>query len=509
MLRCRRCRKLVIDSTCLEMVDETISSAAVCNIWHVNADLLPDWILTSVHQAQWTVGKLNCQNCSARLGGFNFLSNSQCPCGRYNTVHLNKSRVDCDQRKHVLIVQPRRMRPGRAGQACLLSDPLQNSEESPAPNRSPFNCMAVMSDVFTAEATDTLTDSEDTLPFSPLYCISNRRRCSMEDDAAFRLSCFCPAGLMDGSALNLSNAGVDEDTQLPASSPASQPFDTGAEASFSAIACHTSGFRERQSEQALLQNPTNDASPGREDVSDSDMLIRGRTVSDDEAEQEEVVLSQASSVSNRLSKREKNRLKSVRRKQRRRELWLKSQLEEEQAGSVSRAPLDGEEDREGVTCAVCLDIYFSPHSCHPCGHIFCEPCLRTLARSRTANTPCPLCRTLISHTNIHKELDQNVKAMFPKVHSTRKQNFHNAPCAKWPLPSVQKGFRTFWGYQRQTMMARRRWHFANAGFALHTLDFTGMQGWLFNIGLVIIYIRSVNWILVFLLFCFLLYYFFF
>ncbi|XP_029024277.1 E3 ubiquitin-protein ligase RNF180 isoform X4 [Betta splendens] len=462
MLRCRRCRKLVIDSTCLEMqVDETISSAAVCNIWHVNADLLPDWILTSVHQAQWTVGKLNCQNCSARLGGFNFLSNSQCPCGRYNTVHLNKSRVDCDQRKHVLIVQPRRMRPGRAGQACLLSDPLQNSEESPAPNRSPFNCMAVMSDVFTAEATDTLTDR------------------------------------------------VDEDTQLPASSPASQPFDTGAEASFSAIACHTSGFRERQSEQALLQNPTNDASPGREDVSDSDMLIRGRTVSDDEAEQEEVVLSQASSVSNRLSKREKNRLKSVRRKQRRRELWLKSQLEEEQAGSVSRAPLDGEEDREGVTCAVCLDIYFSPHSCHPCGHIFCEPCLRTLARSRTANTPCPLCRTLISHTNIHKELDQNVKAMFPKVHSTRKQNFHNAPCAKWPLPSVQKGFRTFWGYQRQTMMARRRWHFANAGFALHTLDFTGMQGWLFNIGLVIIYIRSVNWILVFLLFCFLLYYFFF
>uniref|UniRef100_A0A4W5QMK7 RING-type domain-containing protein n=1 Tax=Hucho hucho TaxID=62062 RepID=A0A4W5QMK7_9TELE len=61
-----------------------------------------------------------------------------------------------------------------------------------------------------------------------------------------------------------------------------------------------------------------------------------------------------------------------------------------------------EVDREGYTCAVCLDVYFSPYSCHPCGHIFCEPCLRTLAKNRPANTPCPLCRTLISHTLFQK-----------------------------------------------------------------------------------------------------------
>uniref|UniRef100_A0A8C4Z7F4 Ring finger protein 180b n=1 Tax=Gadus morhua TaxID=8049 RepID=A0A8C4Z7F4_GADMO len=62
-----------------------------------------------------------------------------------------------------------------------------------------------------------------------------------------------------------------------------------------------------------------------------------------------------------------------------------------------------EEDREGFTCAVCLDLYYCPYSCHPCGHVFCEPCLRTLARSRPGHTPCPLCRTLISHTLFQKD----------------------------------------------------------------------------------------------------------
>lgn len=74
-----------------------------------------------------------------------------------------------------------------------------------------------------------------------------------------------------------------------------------------------------------------------------------------------------------------------------------------QAGSVSGSLLDSEEeDREGLTCAVCLDVYFSPYSCQPCGHIFCEPCLRTITKNRPTSTPCPLCRTFISQTTFHR-----------------------------------------------------------------------------------------------------------
>lgn len=38
-------------SSTLKQVQETIeNSTAVCSIWHVNVELLPEWILTSVHQ---------------------------------------------------------------------------------------------------------------------------------------------------------------------------------------------------------------------------------------------------------------------------------------------------------------------------------------------------------------------------------------------------------------------------------------------------------------------------
>lgn len=48
-------------------------------------------------------------------------------------------------------------------------------------------------------------------------------------------------------------------------------------------------------------------------------------------------------------------------------------------------------NREGLTCAVCLDIYICPHICRPCG-----PCLRTIINNRPMNTPCSLCW---SHTS--------------------------------------------------------------------------------------------------------------
>lgn len=60
-----------------------------------------------------------------------------------------------------------------------------------------------------------------------------------------------------------------------------------------------------------------------------------------------------------------------------------------------------QEDRENLTCAVCLDVYFSPHRSQACGHIFCEPCLRAHAMNCGMDkTTCPLCRDVILYTNL-------------------------------------------------------------------------------------------------------------
>ncbi|XP_008303563.1 E3 ubiquitin-protein ligase RNF180 [Stegastes partitus] len=512
MLRCRRCRKGVIDSACLSMQvqDSDESSAAVCSIWHVNVDTLPEWILTSVHQAQWTVGKLNCQNCGARLGGFNFIHRSECPCGRDAAVHFSKSRVDHDHKRYVLIVQPRRTRPERF-RAGLLPDGFQNKDERPEFGRTTLeslqlNCAAVMSHISPAEASNPPPDPDSTqsFSFSPLYCISHRRRCSMEEDGgggSFRSSCFCPAGRADMT--DLVRSRTDESAR---SLPTSLQFDSDGEAPLNVVPRRPSA----PARSPQHQHTEEEATAVQEEVSDSALFLRGRSISDSVAEQqeEEEVVPPASAgppASTRASKREKNHLKSLRRKQRRRERWLHSQLEQAEivGGSL---PDSEEEDREGLTCAVCLDVYFSPYSCQPCSHVFCEPCLRTLAKNRPTNTPCPLCRTLISHTSFHKELNHTAKTFFPKVYFARKQNFQNASCAKWPLPSFRKRFHSFWGYQRQAPTAGRRWHFAHGGFALHDLDFTDMRGWLFGIGLVV-YVHSLKWILTSLLFYFFMYYF--
>lgn len=69
------------------------------------------WRLVVCAQARWTVGKLNCHSCSARLGGFDFIHHFECPCGQDAAVHLNKSRVDPEHKPRFSTVQPRAVKP--------------------------------------------------------------------------------------------------------------------------------------------------------------------------------------------------------------------------------------------------------------------------------------------------------------------------------------------------------------------------------------------------------------
>ncbi|KAM6903090.1 E3 ubiquitin-protein ligase RNF180 [Xenentodon cancila] len=514
MLRCRKCRKGVIELTCLSMTTDQ-RSAAVCSIWHVNVDKLPEWILNSVLQAQWTTGRLNCYNCGARLGGFNFINHSECPCGQDATVHLIKSRVDYDHKHSFLIIQPKRTRP-RKGQCGVLTDGPRCKEERPEVSGTTLeslqlSCAAVMSHVSPAGSSEPLTESKNTqrFSFSPLNCISCRRRCNLEADGDFT-QCSFPAAPSDISVVDVLAS------RSSASHPAGHQSDTDGQLAFnilqyrSDVSGGTLSPLHQQLPQSLevVESFVNSTSVHTE-VSASVLLAERRSPSDRAADLEVDVTPQLSLGSLfliRQRKREKNRLKNQRRKERRRERWLNGHLEEEPDEGVTGSPLDSEEeDRDGLTCAVCLDIYFSPYSCQPCGHVFCEPCLRTLTKNHPTKTPCPMCRTFISHTSFHKELNQMAKTFFPKVYITRKQNFHGSSCAKWPLPSFRRSLPSFCGYLRNAAMPGRRRHFAHGGLTLVALNLNGMCDWLFD---ALVYMHVMNWVLVFLFTCILLYYFF-
>nr|XP_009918173.1 PREDICTED: E3 ubiquitin-protein ligase RNF180-like [Haliaeetus albicilla] len=162
-------------------------------------------------------------------------------------------------------------------------------------------------------------------------------------------------------------------------------------------------------------------------------------------------------------------------------------------------------DKESYLCAVCLDVYFNPYMCYPCHHIFCEPCLRMLAKDNPASTPCPLCRATIARVFFQTELNNSTKSFFPTEYLKLKENFQKSNSAKWPLPSCKKAFRVFEGISKYLSMR----HFPHAAHRMDYMDFEDdSRGWRFDMDMVIIYIYSVNWVIGFIVFCFLCYFFF-
>ncbi|KFQ70116.1 E3 ubiquitin-protein ligase RNF180, partial [Phaethon lepturus] len=72
----------------------SVAAQETCNVWHVNLEAIPEWVKCVIEKAQWTIGKLHCPFCEVSLGGFNFLCNTKCSCGQLVNIHFCKSRTD-------------------------------------------------------------------------------------------------------------------------------------------------------------------------------------------------------------------------------------------------------------------------------------------------------------------------------------------------------------------------------------------------------------------------------
>ncbi|XP_030623889.1 E3 ubiquitin-protein ligase RNF180 [Chanos chanos] len=483
-LRCRKCRKCLIDSTSLLSIMNSGQAAAMCSVWHVNVDSLPDWILTAVDQVHWTAGKLNCQYCGARLGGFNFLNCSKCPCGHDTAVHLSKSRVDEDFRNSVHLAQPVRLR-GHLDR--LKSYELEDQQREP-----------MGADI-----------SEDFSVDSPL--VTSLHHTDEDLEVGSRQLPQTEALILPGPSLLTSFSQACPTEAEERSGGRASPVRYTDPDSGEQRGSEMPGPPESVGEEERLEPPAGDLQ--RREDEPVDFLSHGTRASVESSVELEdnavraVEESTFTSDQRPLTKRERNRLKSQRRKQRKRERWIQRQLEESEEGVKWSMTCSEDEEKEGYTCAVCLDVYFRPYMCNPCSHVFCEPCLRTLAKNRPGNTPCPLCRTIISQVLFQNELNQETRTYFPKEYLSRKQSYQSINYAKWPLPSCPKRFRIFWGYQRHDIPARR-WHFAHTAFGFDNLDLLDMWGWPFESNLVIISIYSVHWLLASFVFCCFCYFFF-
>lgn len=122
---------------------------------------------------------------------------------------------------------------------------------------------------------------------------------------------------------------------------------------------------------------------------------------------------------------------AVRTEQERREAKMKELLEAEpELNTLS----------DDVICPVCLDLLHEPFQVEPCGHIFCEPCLRRLGQKNPMNCSCPLCRTKIGFCKHLAATSREIREEHEKLYLKRKKFERSTPVFTYPLP-WQPGWR--------------------------------------------------------------------
>lgn len=559
ILRCWKCRKCIASSSCfmkylgnqvlMDRHDAT-DEQNICHVWHMNVEALPEWINCLIQNAQWTVGKLNCPFCGARLGGFNFVSTPKCSCGQLAAVHLSKSRTDYQLTRAGRLMRPSlkylshpTVQSGCDKETLLTGGNSKNRNHGllamARNNNSPGRltealCLEVRSTYFEMKKEKLLFKASD--PKYQLFvpqlvtgrCAPrafHRKSHSLDLNISEKLTLFPTLyeihskttvypKLNETPPIDLTGLPL-ESSKNSCSFQISSNFDPNMLLQrFSVAPCETQTQRGGEFQCGL------EASAVYTDHTNSNNLTflmdlppTGRSLL--EASNQEEHLStldflhsgsfSLGAIHQRLSKRERSKLKNLRR-QRRHERWLQKQTLNTEMSTDD----DNEyaEEKESYICAVCLDVYFNPYMCYPCHHIFCEPCLRTLAKDNPAHTPCPLCRTIISRVFFQTELNNATKTFFAKEYLKIKQSFQKSSSAKWPLPSCRKAFHLFGGFHRRAAPVTRR-QFPHGAHRMDYLHFEDdSRGWWFDMDMVIIYIYSVNWVIGFIIFCFLCYFFF-
>ncbi|XP_077203339.1 E3 ubiquitin-protein ligase RNF180 [Paroedura picta] len=552
MLHCWKCRKYVASSSDCPMKDQTTDlfdkphtsavSWDVCNVWHMNLEALPDWVTHAITKAEWTTGKLKCPFCGALLGGFNFVQSTKCSCGRFTNIHLWKRQTDCQTAspvalKHLSLckAQPgfnkemwqnvtggtlggrnqglssiakNNSSIGRLMEALCLEVRSTSFETNSKklhfkvsyPKTSLSASLAV-NDRCTVRAFHRKSRSldlnfRDRLVFLPsLFGTSTAQRPFFsrqhETQPYYTKGCM---QLKSNRKHNYFHCPLKSDVgELPTSFPAT---------SYSVLAQEETKFKN--SLEAPKPYPEN-ATGGQ-----CSLLSPSESAAKDYVGQQHITpLSlphHLATVEQKLNRRKRIRLNSLRRKQSWKERWRQKQIMNDNPKTEEEH--EHRRDKESYLCAVCLDFYYNPHMCYPCHHIFCEPCLRTLAKDNPTNTPCPLCRTIIAQVYFQPELNNSTKAHFPMEYMKLKENFQESSLANWPLPSCKRALRVIEGFQRSTDSFTRR-HFPHAAHRMDYMDFEDdSRGWRFDMDMVIIYIYSINWVIGFIVFCFLCYFFF-
>lgn len=156
--------------------------------------------------------------------------------------------------------------------------------------------------------------------------------------------------------------------------------------------------------------------------------------------------SSTSSSSESAGRRSGRQRMQRRRRKRKRDLMLKQKQREKKISQKDKllelleAEPELSEVNEDLLCPVCLDILHEPFRVDPCGHVFCEPCLRRLGQKNPMSCTCPLCRTKIFFCKHQATMSTEIRDSHQSLYVKRKKFERSTPVYQYPLP-WQPGWR--------------------------------------------------------------------
>ncbi|XP_013415066.1 E3 ubiquitin-protein ligase RNF180 [Lingula anatina] len=390
--KCRMCRHTLTSSRDISDLDCNTSSSL---IWLREMDSLegPQWILDQLLKGGWTKGKLTCPKCGGKVGGFDFISPSRCSCGLHMNpfIYLTANRVDRDRPVSVPQSTP--------SAAPLAQRPVITREESggivhlDGGSENLAIVSAASDDIDHLLQSDLIQASSDGGNTSLRYRNRERTEHSVSERNA---DAFNQQGV-SVEANGASQSGDDSHRLHGAQEGAVTNSDTLLHSSDSELSdSSVSSWILETSSSPTSQSEPDETWTNSDNLHSSQnnftLLVQSGKESDNDC---------SDSVD------EKNNELG--------DLELIKQM-------------------EGLTCSICLDLYYRPHSCYPCRHVFCESCLRQIANSSSTDTVCPLCRTEIKKCILHEDLERQIKTTFPEDYKCRLKEGRKLRLKHMPLP---------------------------------------------------------------------------
>ena len=438
-IRCRLCRKQLFVSDRVKFYHSG-KSEGCGNCIFLDEDFIPDWIECEIENSSWTKGRLKCPRaqCTARVGGFDFIQGLLCGCGKLTipAIWIQDGKVDV--------------------RTISSSDCISNAKLNLKESRQSYSEDSSSATVGDVDSNDVSSKPEDfsrhQFPSQVIREVQVRKNsCNVPSgqpgyfDQIEQGSFYdtVPENTLDNNTNFIDFGNVFEsqgDENISSLRLTKKPF-----CQEKVVQIDDTGFQQSIDWECVNFDPDRTEVSAELTEHTTSAHLRRSTVKHRKCKGNR---RDALFLEHNMDRSRHHSTKAVKTK-------VHDNGTSSSAGNIDPVsnrfePLLVEEPaivkpsnltnpdsgiQEHLMCAVCLDYFYKPYQC-PCSHVFCEPCLRQLYHNRAGKLKCPICRSAVKYIEPANEVRQQIRELGIPGMKQRELFENTAKYRAWPLPPI-------------------------------------------------------------------------